>query len=45
MRPADVYYLKGDATKAKHNLDWKPKTSFEEMISIMVDNDIRKLNK
>ena len=43
IRPADVYYLKGDATKAHHNLGWKPKTSFKEMIKIMVDNDIKKL--
>ena len=40
MRPADVYYLRGDSTKAKEELGWTPKTSFEEMVSKMVTNDI-----
>ena len=45
MRPADVFYLKGDATKANHNLGWKPKTSFKEMIKIMVSNDYKRLKE
>ena len=36
MRPADVFYLAGNADKAKSKLGWKPKTSFEGMIDIMV---------
>jgi len=40
MRPADVFYLAGDSTKAKEKLGWVPRTSFEEMISRMVANDI-----
>jgi GDPmannose 4,6-dehydratase len=43
MRPADVFYLAGDSTKAREELGWKRKTSFEEMISRMVTNDIRQL--
>ena len=43
MRPADVFYLAGDSSKAKEVLDWKPKTSFEDMVSKMVANDIRRL--
>ena len=43
MRPADVFYLAGDSSKAKEVLGWKPKTSFEEMVSKMVANDIRRL--
>ena len=40
MRPAEVPYLKGDASKAQEQLGWKPKTSFESMVKIMVENDI-----
>ena len=41
MRPADVYYLAGDSSKAKKKLGWKPKTSFKELVEKMVDNDLR----
>ena len=40
MRPADVFYLAGDATKAKDVLGWQPKTTFEQLVSKMVSNDI-----
>ena len=43
MRPAEVAVLCGDSTKARHKLGWTPKTSFEEMVSRMVDNDTRLL--
>ena len=41
MRPADVFYLRGDSTKAQEALGWKPKTSFNEMVSKMLKNDIK----
>ena len=41
MRPADVYYLAGDSSKAQKELDWKPTTSFDDMVSKMVDNDLK----
>jgi GDPmannose 4,6-dehydratase len=41
MRPADVFYLAGDSSKAREELGWKPKTSFKEMVSKMVTNDIK----
>jgi len=41
MRPADVFYLAGDPSKAREELGWKPKTSFKEMVSKMVTNDIK----
>ena len=41
MRPAEVDVLRGDSTKAHNELGWKPKTSFEELVSKMVDNDIK----
>jgi GDPmannose 4,6-dehydratase len=40
MRPAEVDVLCGDSTKARETLGWVPKTSFEEMVSTMVANDI-----
>ena len=40
MRPAEVDVLRGDSTKARQILNWEPETSFEEMVSIMVSNDI-----
>ena len=43
MRPADVFYLAGDSSKAREVLGWKPKTTFEDMVSKMVANDIRRL--
>jgi GDPmannose 4,6-dehydratase len=45
MRPADVYYLRGDSTRANEELRWKPKTSFEQMVSKMVKNDIKLLER
>ena len=45
IRPADVFYLAGNASKAKEKLDWTPKTSFKDMISKMVQNDIKKYHQ
>lgn len=39
-RPAEVDVLRGDYSKAKEILGWKPEVSLEEMVKIMVDNDI-----
>ena len=40
-RPADVYYLAGDSSKATKVLGWKPKTSFKDLVKKMVRNDIK----
>ena len=46
FRPCEVEQLLGDPTKAKQKLGWNPrKTSFEELINIMVDNDIKKVKE
>jgi GDPmannose 4,6-dehydratase len=45
MRPAEVDVLRGDSTKAQTELNWKPKTSFDELVSKMVSNDIKLLEK
>jgi GDPmannose 4,6-dehydratase len=44
-RPAEVDLLVGDASKARDRLDWTPGTSFEEMIRLMVDADLRLLER
>ncbi|MFL5876582.1 MAG: GDP-mannose 4,6-dehydratase [Solirubrobacteraceae bacterium] len=43
LRPAEVDHLIGDATKAREQLGWAPKTSFEQMIRLMVDADAKSL--
>ena len=40
MRPAEVEVLRGDSTKARDVLGWQPETTFENMVSKMVKNDI-----
>jgi GDPmannose 4,6-dehydratase len=44
MRPAEVAVLCGDSTKAREVLGWYPRTSFKEMVSKMVKNDIKILS-
>lgn len=40
-RPAEVDLLIGDASKAKNNLGWEPKTTVEELAEMMVKSDIK----
>ena len=40
-RPTEVDVLQGDSTKAMVTLGWEPKTSFDELINMMVDHDTR----
>ena len=40
-RPAEVDVLIGDASKAKKVLNWEPSVSFEELVKIMVEADLR----
>ncbi|WP_157153520.1 GDP-mannose 4,6-dehydratase [Brachyspira murdochii] len=39
-RPAEVDLLLGDSTKAKEKLGWKPKTTFKELVKIMLEYDL-----
>ena len=45
LRPNEVDYLLGDSTKAREKLDWSPKTSIDELVSIMVDSDLNLAKK
>ena len=45
FRPAEVDVLRGDFSKAKEKLNWQPKTSFEDLVIKMVDNDLEMLQK
>ncbi len=40
-RPAEVYVLCGDYTKAKKKLGWEPKVKFTDLVKIMVEADLR----
>ena len=42
-RPAELYSLRGDSTRAREQLGWKPQTNFEAMIRDMVDADLVRL--
>ena len=42
MRPSEVPYLLGDPTKAEKELSWVPETSFEGLIKIMLDSDLKR---
>jgi GDPmannose 4,6-dehydratase len=44
FRPTEVHELKGDAKKAKRELNWKPTTSFKSMVKEMVEEDIKKIS-
>ncbi len=45
FRPAEVQHLLANPDKAMTKLKWKPRTSFEELVTMMVDSDIREWEK
>jgi len=45
MRPAEVDHLIGDYAKAKEQLGWEPRTSFEDLVRMMVDADLEMLER
>ncbi len=42
IRPLDLPSLKGDYSKIKEEIDWKPKTKFSDLVKLMVDEDIKR---
>jgi len=45
FRPAEVDLLVGDAAKAHAELGWAPKTTFAELVHMMVDGDLDELSR
>ena len=44
IRPAEVDHLLGDASKARTKLGWRPRVSFDELVTMMVDADVARLD-
>ncbi|MDD3151248.1 MAG: GDP-mannose 4,6-dehydratase [Candidatus Gastranaerophilales bacterium] len=45
IRPSDVITLRGDYTKAHTKLGWEPKIKFKELVRMMVESDLERLQK
>jgi len=45
FRPAEVRLLLGDASKSRKILKWKPKVTFKQLVEMMVDHDLKELEK
>ena len=45
FRPAEVNILVGDYSRAKRELGWEPRTRFPELVQIMVEADIKRIEK
>jgi GDPmannose 4,6-dehydratase len=45
FRPSEVDHLLGDATKTRKLLGWKPRTSFKELVRLMVESDLELARK
>ena len=43
FRPTEVHELRGDSSKARKELGWKPSTSFKQLVKTMVSKDIHKV--
>ena len=43
-RPAEVQLLLGDCTKAREKLGWQPEMNFKDLIEMMVDADVERVN-
>jgi len=44
-RPSEVHVLQGDASKAKRVLGWGPACAFEQLVTMMVDHDMRHVHE
>ena len=45
FRPAEVDFLIGDYSKAKEKLKWEPKTTFSQLVEIMVEADMKRVKE
>jgi len=44
IRPAEVDHLIGDASKARTELGWQPSVTFDGLVRMMVDADVKRLS-
>jgi GDPmannose 4,6-dehydratase len=44
LRPAEVDHLLGDSTKARRVLGWAPEVNFRQLVTMMVDEDVKRLS-
>lgn len=42
VRPLEVEYLRGDASRAAEKIGWRPRTSFHQLVRIMADADLKR---
>jgi len=45
LRPTEITASRGDYSKAKKELGWQPKISFQELIELMVETDLKRLSR
>jgi GDPmannose 4,6-dehydratase len=45
VRPAEVFDLVGDASRARRELGWEPRVPFRELVELMVDADLDRLSR
>ena len=45
FRPAEVDVLLGDPTKAREKLGWTPRTPLDDLVGMMVDADLRRVER
>ena len=44
FRPTEINELRGDFSKAKKELGWKPKTNFKQLVKEMMNSDLKEVN-
>ncbi|MBN2042094.1 MAG: GDP-mannose 4,6-dehydratase [Spirochaetes bacterium] len=45
FRPAEVEFLCGDSSRAREKLGWKPEVTFSELVQMMVQSDLKRMEK
>ena len=45
LRPTDVHYLCGDYSRAREILGWEPKTKFDDLVELMMNEDLERWNR
>ncbi len=45
LRPAEVHTLRGDSSRARRRLKWRPKVDFSQLVEMMVDKDIERVRR